>query len=110
MATGLTRDKQMKFYRTLLGSILLIMISAGAYGDDDHERARQLLEAGDILPLQQILKNAREIQPGKVLEVELETEHDRPVYEIKLLTDQGEVVKLLFDASTGKPMATGKED
>ena len=100
----------MTIFRTLLGSIMLIMVSAGAYGDDDHERARQLLEAGDILPLQQILKNAREIQPGKVLEVELETEHNQPVYEIKLLTDQGEVVELLFDASTGKPVARKNED
>jgi len=53
---------------------LLTGAAITAYADDDHEEAKRLLESGDILALEIILEKARDIQPGKILEVELESE------------------------------------
>ena len=41
---------------------------------------------------------------GEVLEVELEEEHGRLVYEIKLLRPGGRLAELLYDAATGEPV------
>jgi len=78
--------------------------------DNDHEKAKLLLEKGNILPLEAILANARKIQSGRILEVELEHKKSKLVYEIELLTPNGEVLELLFDAQSGKHLSTHKED
>jgi uncharacterized membrane protein YkoI len=49
--------------------------SSRAGGDgqgSDHDRARQALEAGEVLPLRTILERVEREYPGQVLEVELE--------------------------------------
>ena len=68
---------------------------------DDHDRARQALESGEILPLNIVLERVNLDTPGRVLEVELERKDERWVYEIKLLRQGGSVVKLRADASNG---------
>jgi len=55
-----------------------------------------------VLPLRQLLAQVHEAYPGKVLEVELEREEygqgEIWVYEVKLLTEKGNVLKLEYDA------------
>ena len=82
---------------------LLLALSSTAFADDseDHDRARQALEAGEILPLKAVLEKVSADTPGSVLEVELDRRHDRWVYEIKLLRQGGSVIKLWVDASDG---------
>lgn len=72
-----------------------------AGGDHDHDRARQALEAGEILPLRTILERVERTHPGKVMEVELEREGGRWLYEIKLLQAGGTLSKLKVDARDG---------
>ena len=64
-------------------------VSGISRADADHDRARQALEAGEVLPLGTILERVERDHPGQVLDVELELEkHDgveRWVYEVKLL-------------------------
>lgn len=76
-----------------------------ADADHDHDRARQALEAGEILPLGTILTRLEREHPGQVLDVELEHEKQdgvsRWVYEVKLLRKGGALVKLAVDARTG---------
>lgn len=81
-----------------------------SYHGRDHDRAKNLLDRGNILPLQSILDKAYKLYPGKILEVELETEDHMLVYELELLLDNGHVVELLFDATTGQHISTEKED
>ena len=87
-----------------------MVFSANLFADDDHDEAKHLVESGDILALEIILKKARKIQSGKVLEVELETKKGRKIYEIELLSSDGRVFELKFDAKTGKHLSTEKED
>ena len=82
--------------------VLLLAGSALADGQDDHERAREAVAAGRILPLDTIVARARTEVDGDILDVELEDEDDgRFVYEIKMLAPGGRIVKLEYDAATG---------
>ena len=73
----------------------------------DHERARQAVQAGEVLPLPVVLERLQREQPGQVLEVELEQGRGSVqwIYEIRLLKAGGGLVKLKLDARTGMPMA-----
>ncbi len=72
-----------------------------AGGQRDHDRARAALRAGEVLPLSTILERVAKEQPGQVLEVELERDHDRWIYELKLIESSGALVKLKVDARDG---------
>lgn len=84
--------------------------TALADGDSDHERARAAMESGEIVPLTVILEKVESLYEGSIIEVELEDEDDDDdeygegfsgfIYEIKLLTPQGNLLKLEFDART----------
>lgn len=67
----------------------------------DHDDAREAYENGVALPLSQILPLALRAVPGEILEVELEREHGRLVYEIEILARSGRVRKVTLDARTG---------
>lgn len=92
---------------TCLLSCLLLAHTVPATADD-HGRARQLREAGEILPLQQIL--TRLAPEERVLEVELEREHGGYVYELEVLDREGRVWEYLFDAASGELLNKQRED
>lgn len=83
----------------MLLCLLLVLASPTRAG---HDEARRLLERGEILPLETVLEHARRHRSGDVLEVELDEEHGRHVYEILLLDDRGRVWELELDAATGE--------
>ena len=88
----------------LTALLLATLTWPGAWASDnhDHEKARSALEAGQVLPLPTLLERLRRTHPGQVLELELEREEGRWIYEVKLLKDDGQLSKLKFDAATGK--------
>lgn len=67
----------------------------------DHDEAREAYEIGEALPLSRILPLALRAVPGEILEVELEREHGRLLYEIEILARSGRVRKVILDARTG---------
>lgn len=89
-------------------SVLALTPTATWADKDDQERARQAMLSGSVRPLSELLARVESLYEGTVIEVELEDdESGRTVgpdgalallYEIKLLTPQGNVVKLEFDA------------
>lgn len=88
-------------YSNLLSLLLVCGLGwggANADSDDDHERARRAFEAGEIVSLARVLEAVERNFDGQVLEVELEDEERRFVYEVKLLAPGGEILELLFDA------------
>lgn len=74
---------------------------AGEHKKSDHEAARAALARGEILPLPRILAIATARVPGDVLEVELEDEHGRLIYDLKILARNGRVREVEIDAKTG---------
>lgn len=93
--------------RTLTGLLIWMMLAMSGTGvsyaadNSDHERARQAVEAGDVLPLRTILDRVEREYPGQVMEVELDREKGEWVYEIKLLRKGGVLMKLKIQARDG---------
>ncbi|MGA0612887.1 PepSY domain-containing protein [Caldimonas sp. KR1-144] len=79
-----------------------LLAAAHAGERDDHERALAALRAGEVLPLPVLLERVQRSHPGQVLEVELEREDGRWIYELKLLEAGGRVRKLEVDARTAQ--------
>lgn len=97
-------------FRIALAGLLAAALAAPARADDDHERVRAAREAGRVLPLAELLARVRAAHPGEVLEVELEEEHGRLVYELKLLGPGGRLAERRYDAATGAPVADGENE
>jgi uncharacterized membrane protein YkoI len=96
--------------RLIAIGVLLAGLGAAALADDSHLEARRLAREGQILTLQQILGRIGKIQPGQILEVELEREHARLIYEIELLDKQGTVWEFKLDAVSGEILERELED
>ena len=92
--------------------IVFVMLNPmrSVLADDDYIQARQLHESGKILPLELILKHVRQTYPGRVLEVELEKEDGRIIYEVEILAENGIVKEVYIDAETGKILITKEDD
>ena len=88
----------------VLAGLLAVPIAHAS--DKDHERARQAVQAGQVMPLPAVLEKLAATHPGQVLEVELERERKNGnevwVYEIKLLQPDGQLLKLELDAKTAE--------
>lgn len=91
--------------------LVLLLVSFGAAGsgriafgrdkESDQDRALAAVSAGQVVPLRGILDSVEQDFAGKMIQVELE-DHGRGVhYEVKLLSDDGKLVILRYDASNG---------
>lgn len=69
-----------------------------AYPDDDIIEYQRL--KSEVVPVEQLFKNVQKDFEGIILELELEEEDLRWIYEVKLLTPQGNVLKIDYDAKT----------
>lgn len=83
---------------------------SAVHADQDHEVARRAVERGELLPLSKILQIAEAKYPGRVLEVDLERERGRFLYEIEVLLKDGRVIELTYDGQTGELLKTEIED
>lgn len=92
--------------------VLVLGLTPGCTKKEPHLEAAGIdLERapGKVLPLSEILAATRRIAPGKVIEVELESDvgfddggrDTRWVYEIEVLTGDNRIVELEIDALTG---------
>jgi len=82
--------------------------------EEEHESGYgavgELRPEGDILSLEQVLEQAQQHRPGRVLDTELERKGGRYIYEIELLDDSGEVWEMKFDATSGELVKEEQED
>ncbi len=94
---------------TLLGAALLVL-TFGAGAEDDHDRARRLRDADDILPLETLIERARTERPGRILELKLKEKKGRVLYEVELIDERGIVWELYFDARSGELLKSKQDD
>jgi len=106
----IVRDSSAKTMRTglllvlplacLFALLVGLGVSSPWAGADGDEEIASNIEG--VAPLRSLLAQLHETYPGQVLEVELEKEEygkgDIWIYEVKLLTDKGRVLKLEYDA------------
>lgn len=87
-----------------------LLLTGTVTADDSYLEARRLAAEGKIQPLEFILKQIQAVQPGEVLEVELEHDEGRVLYEIELLDERGMVQELKVDAVSGRILEQKLED
>ena len=79
---------------------VLVAMNPQAVAEDDEEKAA--IRSGEIAPLEQLLGEIRQRFDGRILKVELDQEWRIGgriwVYDVKILTPEGEVLKLEYDA------------
>lgn len=95
--------RRLRFLKQLMLTGLLTgaLVAMPAIGrDDDHDRAREALKAGQVMPLRAVLERLEREHPGQVLDIEIEEEDGRLIYEVKLLQNDGRLIKLELDAKT----------
>lgn len=68
------------------------------------------MEAGEILPLEQILERTKLEHPGRILKVKFEKENGLYVYEIELVDQDGQVWELEYNASTAELLEKEREN
>lgn len=95
---------------TATATTLLLLLALPAAADLDQDDVIRLKQAGEILPLESILKTARQQHDGKVIGVELEREHKTLIYEIKILDDHGELWEIKIDAKDGRVLQQEEDD
>lgn len=105
-----------QFTAPILAALLLAMAAPAAANDQgrgregDHDDARRAVELQQALPLSRIMEIARHEVPGEIVEVELDREHDRLIYEIDILTATGRLRQVEIDAETGAVLEVEDED
>jgi hypothetical protein len=78
--------------------------------DDDHDRARRLMERGDIRPLHDILGRVRDDLPGRIIATDFEREDGIYVYEFKVVDSGGRVREVYVDAATARILKIEDDD
>ncbi|MFO1286686.1 MAG: PepSY domain-containing protein [Rubrivivax sp.] len=70
---------------------------------------RDAVRAGEVMPLDALRERLRRDHAGELLELELEREDGRWIYEVKLLQPDGRIVKLEVDARSGEVIRERRE-
>lgn len=94
----------------ILVLLLALLLAAPALADDDHDRAREALARGEILPLSRILAVVEQEVGGRVIEIDLDRDDGRYVYEVEAVSRDGRLVELSIDAATGAILDRDIED
>ena len=98
----------MRLHRFLIATLLLaaaFAASASPAREDDRERrdaVRRAMEAGEVLPLSEILTRVRGQLAGDISDVEIESEHGRWRYELRVIDRAGRVLAIKVNAQSGK--------
>jgi uncharacterized membrane protein YkoI len=85
-----------------IASLIWVLVATPGLADSvSPDRVRALVERGEILPLEEILKRNEASISGRIIEIELERKKDAYLYEIKVLRPDGRYRELKIDARTG---------
>lgn len=101
--------------KTLLPSLVLLagtISPALLIADDDLDAGtvREWVEEGRILSLQELLERHKDRIAGELLDLEVEREHGRVVYELEVMDRHGRVREIYLDAATGEWLGEELED
>ena len=97
--------------QTLLGVLACALVQPlWAHEHGDHDRARQALEQGKVLPLRTVLDKIERDYQGQVLKIEFEQDDGRFIYEIRLLQRDGRMAKLEVDAVDGRVLKIKRKE
>ncbi len=93
----------MRYFLYPLGLLAFLSIFSIALADDDRQTAIELLQSGQIVSVDALLKKVQSDFPGHILKIKLDDEDDAQsgwVYETKLLREDGVVMEVEYDAKS----------
>lgn len=96
-----------QYQDTVVGTISVVILSvlvsvnvvSSPLGQDE---VVPLVKQGEVLPLAELLKRHQAKLAGRLIDLELEHEHGRLVYELEVIDQQGIVREYLIDAKSGE--------
>jgi hypothetical protein len=71
------------------------------YGSRDYQRAKDAVRNGESRPLPEILDNVSILYPGKVVDVRLNRRKNGLMYDVKVITLAGKLIRVRVDAASG---------
>ncbi len=83
----------------------LFFMGSSAWADDKEAKITDLVKEAKIT-IDQAIKTASEKVPGTVVEAELEKKHGKTVWEVEVLSADGNVTEVHIDAATGTVIDT----
>jgi uncharacterized membrane protein YkoI len=86
-----------------LGILVFCAALSVAQADNDRQTARELLQSGQIVSIDALLKKVQTEFPGHILKIKLDDEDDAQsgwVYETKILREDGVVMEIEYDAKS----------
>jgi len=105
--------KRSRIFSCLAASLALFALTLSLVPQsslaDDVDRVRQLRSTASILPLSQILGTVEKKYPGTLLEVELEEEKGKVIYEMQLLGKDKIVHKIKVNAQNGNILSVDED-
>ena len=87
------------------GLLMALAVSPLRADDDDYRRAWEWRQSGRVVPLEEILERVDPERRVRILEVELEAENGRILYEIHYADPDGRIREWLIDAHSGELLA-----
>ena len=99
-----------KYWIAIGGLVLLLAVGAGAFFVGNHHGEVTAhsqrppgtrLQGRPVIDLGVAVEKATQLVPGDVLKVELESDDDRYLYEVKVLAENGRVREIKLDAQDG---------
>ncbi len=100
----------MKLHHSLSRYVLPIMLtaaSAALYADDDEEYQ---FDYTNIITASQALAIAQKHSPGIIIELELESHRNLPLWEVSILSESNTTLDLVIDAQTGSIITDQQND
>ncbi|MDE3034563.1 MAG: PepSY domain-containing protein [Nitrospirota bacterium] len=104
-----TTGKLMTGLALLVGSVLVFNGPAWSDGKDkkkDETKEAVAMSKTAKVTVEQAIKTAQEKVTGKVIEAELEREHDKAVWEVEIVGADDKVTEVHIDADTGAVIDT----
>jgi len=99
------RDRFTRRLLTLALLALLVLplsIKVAMADDDEWRKLHRAVQAGEIKPLGEIMDSLQQDWIGDVIDVDIEKDDGKVLYEIELLGPEGQVVEFEIDAQTGE--------
>lgn len=99
-----------KLFSLLLALSLPFAAQADDGKDDTLDLARAAVERGEILPLAEAVAELLERVPGRIVEAEFERDDGLAIYELELVTEDGQLIDAEVDARTGAILEVEEDD
>lgn len=94
--------------------LLALALPLAAHADDGDDGnldlARAAVERGEILPLAEAVAALLKRFPGRIVEAEFERDDGVAIYELELVTEDGQLIDAEVDARTGAILEVEEDD